>query len=148
MRVAPNQDAPNLTVRAATAQQLADKVGAINGADLGSRLGNVHKELKAGYAAAMGLDATPVQSPDAAQQSWQQQNGAQNGAQGQQGGYQQQQQQPNNGQPPGPAPQCPHGTKNFVPAGISKTTNKPYGAFWGCPAPKSAPDKCRPQWVS
>lgn len=39
-------------------------------------------------------------------------------------------------------PVCAHGPMRFVPAGFSKSTGRAYGAFWGCPAPKGAPDKC------
>jgi hypothetical protein len=53
-------------------------------------------------------------------------------------------------QPPQQAPQapqqggpvCAHGPMRFVPGGFSKSTNRPYPAFWGCTAPKGAPDKC------
>jgi hypothetical protein len=141
-----SNSAPTVTVRGKTWPEVADKLGVITEAAAGGALGNAHAALKATYAAAVGLDATPTQSPAAAQQSYQQPNGAQNGYQAPQGGYQQPQQQPNSGRPPGPAPQCPHGEKNFVPAGTN-ASGKAYGAFWGCPAPRNAPDKCRPQWI-
>lgn len=33
-------------------------------------------------------------------------------------------------------PVCAHGPMRFVPAGFSKSTGKPYAAFYGCPAPR------------
>jgi hypothetical protein len=51
----------------------------------------------------------------------------------QQNGYQQQ----------GQTPTCNHGAMKYVPAGFSRSTNKAYNAFWGCPAPRGAQDKCR-----
>lgn len=45
--------------------------------------------------------------------------------------------------PPGvQAPTCQHGQAKLVPAGISKTTNKPYSAFWACQAPRGM-TKCQ-----
>lgn len=39
-------------------------------------------------------------------------------------------------------PTCQHGPAKLVPAGISKSTNNPYNAFWACQAPQGAP-KCK-----
>lgn len=151
MRVGSGQDAPTVTVRAKTGVEFADKIGSLTGLDIGAIVGATHTALKATYAAAAGLDATPTQSA-----AYSASQAPQNGAQGQQQGWgQQQQQQPQggyqqppqqNGPPAGPIPQCPHGQKNWVGPGISKKTNKPYSGFWGCPAAQSAPDKCRPEW--
>lgn len=45
--------------------------------------------------------------------------------------------------PPGQqAPVCAHGPAKYVPAGVSKATNKPYNAFWACQAPKGV-EKCK-----
>ena len=54
-------------------------------------------------------------------------------------------------QPPAPqqpqqavqTPTCAHGPMRYVPAGFSQSTGRAYGAFWGCPAPRGAPDKCK-----
>lgn len=40
------------------------------------------------------------------------------------------------------APVCVHGPRRYVPAGFSKSTGRAYPAFWGCSAPRGAPDKC------
>jgi hypothetical protein len=40
------------------------------------------------------------------------------------------------------APTCPHGNRIFRPAGVSKN-NRPYPAFWGCPAEANDPNKCK-----
>ena len=46
---------------------------------------------------------------------------------------------------------CPeHGAWRAVPAGISKTTNKPYKAFWGCDQPageERCTNKPSREWV-
>lgn len=39
-------------------------------------------------------------------------------------------------------PVCAHGPMKYVPGGFSKSTNRPYPAFWACTTPKGAPDKC------
>lgn len=46
---------------------------------------------------------------------------------------------------PNAAPICAHGTMRLVPAGISKATNKPYKAFYGCAASQDTPrdQKCK-----
>jgi hypothetical protein len=57
---------------------------------------------------------------------------------------------PQGQQPPQQAPQapqqggpvCAHGPMKYVPGGFSKSTNRPYPAFWACTTPKGAPDKC------
>lgn len=41
------------------------------------------------------------------------------------------------------APTCAHGPMRYVPAGFAQSTGRAYAAFWGCPQPKGAPDKCR-----
>lgn len=46
------------------------------------------------------------------------------------------------GGPTTPPESCVHGVKKWIPAGVSKTTGKPYPAFWGCQAPQGQP-KCR-----
>lgn len=51
-------------------------------------------------------------------------------------GYQQSQQQPAQQLPPGFAPQCPHGTRTYIP-------NGKYGPFWACPADRNDPGKCK-----
>lgn len=55
--------------------------------------------------------------------------------------------QPQAPQQPQQAPQggpvCAHGPMRYVPGGFSRTSNRPYAAFYGCPQPKDAPDKCR-----
>lgn len=39
--------------------------------------------------------------------------------------------------PPGVvAPSCAHGPAKLVPAGVSKSTGKPYNPFWACQAPR------------
>ena len=40
-------------------------------------------------------------------------------------------------------PSCVHGPMRYVPSGFSKSTGRAYSAFWGCPAPQGAADKCR-----
>lgn len=37
---------------------------------------------------------------------------------------------------PGGSPRCAHGEMKFVPAGVSKSTGRAYGAFYGCTAPR------------
>jgi hypothetical protein len=48
---------------------------------------------------------------------------------------------PQNTQQQGPG--CQHGAMRYVPAGVSQRTGKPYRAFWGCPADKNDPTKCK-----
>lgn len=43
----------------------------------------------------------------------------------------------------GNGPTCNHGPMRYVPAGFSQSSGKAYGAFWGCTAPRGAPDKCK-----
>lgn len=76
----------------------------------------------------------PVQHPATTEQQY-----YQGGQQPQQPAYQPQQQArpAQQGPPPGViAPRCMHGTKNFV-------ANGAYGPFWGCPAPRNEPSKCK-----
>ena len=117
-----------------TAQQQYQQAGGYNG-----------QQPAAGYAApqqppqAAGY-AAPQQAPQPQQSGgYPQQQGYQGG--GYQGG--QQQAAPPRGPaatPPGlMAPTCPHGTKNYVEG--------PYGPFWGCPARRDDPSKCRPEKI-
>lgn len=83
------------------------------------------------------------QWPQGGQQQGQQANGPQGGYQGQQQqGYQQGPPPQRENQAP-QAPQCMHGEMRFVPAGFSQSSKKAYNAFYGCPAPRGAPDKCK-----
>jgi hypothetical protein len=70
--------------------------------------------------------------PNAPQDSW---NAGP--AQGQQQ-WQPSQQQPAQGQ----GPTCQHGPAKYVPAGVSKSSGKPYQAFWACQAPQGQ-QKCK-----
>lgn len=40
-------------------------------------------------------------------------------------------------------PQCQHGAMRYVPAGFSQGSGKAYRAFWACPTPRGAQDKCK-----
>lgn len=92
--------------------------------------------------------ADPRQGPDDGWSSAPPQQGPPQGNQGHQGqsqgGYQQQQGQQQGG-PAGVPPACAHGEMKPVPGGYSKSTNKPYNAFWSCPAPRG-PGQCKPVW--
>lgn len=48
-------------------------------------------------------------------------------------------------QPVAAAPLCAHGTMRLVAAGISRATNRPYKAFYGCAASQDTPrdQKCK-----
>lgn len=41
------------------------------------------------------------------------------------------------------APLCQHGPMKLVPAGVSKKTGKPYGAFWACDCGKPRAEQCK-----
>jgi hypothetical protein len=58
-------------------------------------------------------------------------------------GSQQSQQAPAASEATGPAPECRHGAMKYVPAGVSKRTNKAYSAFWSCTGPRN--DQCDTQ---
>lgn len=51
--------------------------------------------------------------------------------------------QPSGSGTPGTPPSCKHGQMRYVAAGYSQKTGRPYPAFYGCPADRNAPDKCR-----
>lgn len=77
-----------------------------------------------------GTSASPPQQYQQPQQGYQQQPPPQYAQ------PQQQQAQPPQQLPPGFAPTCPHGTRNYV-------ANGRYGPFWGCPAQRDDPSKCK-----
>lgn len=48
---------------------------------------------------------------------------------------------------PSDTPLCQHGPMKLVPAGVSKKTGKPYGAFWSCTSRNRA-EQCKAVSVS
>lgn len=166
-----NPDAVSVTIRAGSASDpviifkgkdnatVADLMGAAEATGVLALVAQTSKALKTHFMVGDITGGTPMQSPASAEQQYYQQNQQQqpqNGYQGNgqpQGGYQgqNQQQQPAQGQqPPGPAPQCPHGVKIFKPAGVSNT-GKSYGATWNCPvtfANWKDPNGCKAQYIN
>lgn len=56
-----------------------------------------------------------------------------------------QQQAPAPALPSAAAPQCQHGTKEYI-SGTSQKTGKPWKA-WACPARRDDPTKCEKEWI-
>jgi hypothetical protein len=156
-------DSPLIAVKGRDAAEVADKIGAIEATGLFAIIAGADQAFRAAYTLGAELGATPATHPQTAQTQYQQ-SGGYNGQQHQAPSYQQPAQQPPayGGQQPagyaapqtyqggparGPAPvppglappNCPHGTKRYVEG--------PYGPFWGCPADRSDPSKCRPEKI-
>ena len=55
------------------------------------------------------------------------------------------QQQPAQAQRGPTVPSCIHGEMRYVPGGFSRSNNKPYAAFYGCPTPRGTPNQCKSQ---
>jgi len=120
-------DSPLVAIKGANPAEVADKLAALGAVGLWALIGNADNELKAQWALAKGLGATPVQHPTSAQQNHQQGSPA--------GG-----QRPQTEVPPGlTAPKCPHGIKTYV--------DGKYGPFWGCSANRDDPSKCKPEKI-
>lgn len=169
-------DSPLIAVKGRDAAEVADKLGAVEATGLFAIIAGADQAFKAAYNLGAELGATPVTHPQTAQQQYHQAGGyngqqaagypaqqapqaAGYGAQPQGTGYPAQQapaaqagygggQQAYQGGPPrGPAPtppglvapNCPHGVKNYVEG--------QYGPFWGCPARRDDPSKCRPEKI-
>lgn len=125
-------ESPWVVFHAKDNAEAADLLGAAEATGLFALVAQASESLRGHFNVGQGLGATPVAAPAAAQAAWGSQAAPAAPA----------------GLPPGTvAPTCPHGTKNLVPAGISKSSGKPYSAFWGCPAPQGDSTKCRPEWV-
>lgn len=133
---------PWLTVEADSTAELADKLQAAETTGILALIGRVAGAFRAHSLVGSQLGATPVAPPQAAPQYAGQapaQQYPQQAPTAPQGGYQAPAQgvpNPNTAQPPPGvvAPACHHGPKRWV--------NGKYGPFWGCPAPKGAPDQC------
>lgn len=162
-------DSPLIAVKGRDAAEVADKLGAVEATGLFAIIAGADQAFKAAYHLGAEMGATPVTHPQTAQQQYHQAGGY-NGQQPQQaagygaqqapptaypsqpappaqGGYGGGQQAYQGGPPRGPAPTppglvaptCPHGQKNYVEG--------QYGPFWGCPARRDDPSKCRPEKI-
>ncbi|MEV6638058.1 hypothetical protein AB0M54_45780 [Actinoplanes sp. NPDC051470] len=126
-------DSPLIAVKAKDAATMADKLGEIEATGLAAIVANTDQAVKAAFNLANGIPggATPVSHPQTAQQNYRTNNS---------GGQQNRPQGPPDGFPPGlTAPECPHGTKRPLVG--------QYGPFWGCPADRNDPSKCKAEKV-
>lgn len=119
-------DAPSLTIRGATAPELADRIGAAEATALFAIIGNADAAFKAAFNVGSVLGAVPVVHPTAAAAPPRQAPAAA-------------------ANPPGlVAPVCPHGTKTYK----TGTNNRGDWAAWMCPARKGTPGQCPPEWIN
>ncbi|MCG5459600.1 hypothetical protein PSH03_005382 [Micromonospora sp. PSH03] len=119
-------DAPLVAVKGKDAATVMDKLGEIEATGLFAKLANMDTAFKAAFNIGATLGGTPTEHPQTAQSNYRQQP-------------QQQRRQPATPPPGLTAPTCPHGTKNYVEG--------QYGPFWGCPADRNDPGKCRPEKI-
>lgn len=139
---------PMLTVRGSNGTELSGLSEDV--ARHGVQIGKALTDFRSGFLAGAGLpDALPsAPSAPAPQQTYQPQNPTAGYSQPQQYSAPAQTHQ-QYGTPPqtgatGPAPMCPHGARNFKPAGVNRQ-GRPYQAFWACPAPQSDKSQCKPE---
>lgn len=136
-------DAPWIVLHPDTVNEARDLLGEIEASGLAADVARVANGLTIQAALGKELGARPVDAPQAPafphpqpaqapQGSWSGQ-GTQQYAPAPQQPAQAPQQWGNRPEAnPADAKHCIHGPMNFRPAGISKRTNQPYSAFWGC----------------
>lgn len=123
-----------------TIEQLAQRVAQLMGGGEQRNVVNVQPSGQVATTAQPGTLATQHGSAD--YDPWAGTNAAPQAPQAPTQAYQPPaQQQPQ--QAPQGGPVCLHGPMRYVPGGFSRSTNRPYPAFFGCPQPKDAPDKCK-----